>query len=115
MNSPKKEKQENNFLRSSRSETNSIKTELLTENKNNVKESTDTLRSESFLECSTKSKTIDNLFETLKELEKVESFPSPPRSSNSLYESNDTLIEDKCILIIRNLNIYSINIFMNLS
>ena len=115
MNSPKKEKQENNFLRSSRSETNSIKTELLTENKNNVKESTDTLRSESFLECSTKSKTIDNLFETLKELEKVESFPSPPRSSNNLYESNDTLIEDKCILIIRNLNIYSINIFMNLS
>ena len=85
----------NNFIQSSRSDTNSIKTELLADNQ--VKASTESQNLDSALDCSTKSKTIDNLFETLKELEKVEKFPSPPQSSNNLYESNDTLIEDeKC-------------------
>ena len=98
INLPKRDKQDTNLLKSSRSDINSIKTELLIDDQAN--QSIDTSKAqESGLNSSTKSNTIDSLFETLKELEKTETFPSQPRSSNSLYESNDTIVEENCTFL----------------
>lgn len=47
------------------------------------------------LDTSTKSKTLEDLLETLKELEKVEKFPSPPQTDVSYNSENSvaTLVE----------------------
>lgn len=102
VNSFKYEKKEEPS-KTSRSEATSIKTELLSDNnpvksintENSTALKNETTASAVTLDSSVKSKKLDDLFETLKELEKEEKFASPPRTLNSFAaESIDTLVDE---------------------